>query len=195
MARVDRRTALEHSLSVAFGGSLLGGLDRFVADLAAQQPGGQPGTGNQPGIRRVITANNAQGKSFVLSDEVITGGAFPNLFRTSANNLLGPGTSGELKKILPTDSPNLEPAQGGCNLTYVQLPPNKPATKPFWHITETLDFNILLSGGLELLLDEGKVALQPFSVVIQRNTNHAWVNTSSTEPVRWVAILLPARAA
>jgi quercetin dioxygenase-like cupin family protein len=188
MADIDRRHLLQGSLGLGVAASML---ESFTAELSAAQRNPQ-GDGAPPGVRRIITANNAKGRSYVLSDEVVqAGGTFPNMFKTTGDNL-GPGASDELKKILKTDSPNLEPAKGGCNLTYVQLPPNKPGSKPFWHITETLDFNILLSGELELLLDEGKVTLRPFSVVIQRNTNHAWVNTSSTEPVRWVAILLPA---
>ena len=188
MADIDRRHVLHGSLGLGIAASIL---DSFAAELSAAQRNPQAG-GGQTGIRRVITANNAKGRSYVLSDEIVPpGGTFPNMFKTTADNL-GPGAPDELKKILETDSPNLEPAKGGCNLTYVQLPPNKPGSKPFWHITETLDFNILLSGEMDLLLDEGKVTLQPFSVVVQRNTNHAWVNTSSTEPVRWVAILLPA---
>ena len=191
MPKIDRRHVLKGSLSVGMGASMVGVVDAFTAALAASQRNPQA-AGGQAGIRRVITANNAQGRSYVLSDEVVpSGGTFPNLFKTTADHL-GPGAPNELKKILKSDSPNLEPAKGGCSLTYVQLPPSKPGSKPFWHITETLDFNILLSGEMELLLDEGKVTLQPFSVVIQRNTNHAWVNTSSTEPVRWVAILVPA---
>jgi hypothetical protein len=188
MTDIDRRNLLYGSLGLGAAASMI---EAFTAPLFAAQRNPQAG-GAQPGIRRVITANNAKGRSYVLSDEVVqSGGTFPNMFKTTADNL-GPGASDELKRILKTDSPNLEPAKGGCSLTYVQLPPNKPGSKPFWHITETLDFNILLSGEMDLLLDEGKVTLQPFSVVIQRNTNHAWVNTSSTEPVRWVAILLPA---
>ena len=191
MSGVNRRSVLEGSVGFAFTGSLLGGLDALIGDLAAAQQPAARQPGGQQGVRRIVTANNAEGKSYILSDEIITGGAIPNLFKTTADNL-GPGAPNELKKILPTDQPNLEPAKGGCSLTYVQLPPLKPGAKPLWHRTQTLDFNILLSGELELLVDEGKVTLQPFSVVVQRNTNHAWVNTSSTEPVRWVAILLPA---
>jgi hypothetical protein len=188
MGEVNRREMLARSVAFAVPASLLGdGL--LTAALAAAQT---PQTAAGPaGIRRVITANNAQGKSYVLSDDIVTGGAIPNLFKTTAANL-GPGAPDELKKILPTDSPNLDPVAGGCNVTYVQLPPARPGSKPVWHRTATLDFNILLSGELELLLDEGKVTLRPFSVVIQRNTNHAWANPSSTEPVRWVGILLPA---
>jgi hypothetical protein len=195
MARIDRRSILEGSLGLALAGGVLDAFGGPGAVKAHAQADQRPAGANPQGVRRIITANNAKGRSFIVSDDLVTGGALPNLFRTSGANPLGPGAAGELRTIMPTDAPNLEPAPGGCNFTYVNLPPMKSGDKPFWHRTATLDFNILLSGELELLLEEGQVTLRPFSVVIQRNTNHAWRNTSATEPVRWVAILLPAGGA
>jgi quercetin dioxygenase-like cupin family protein len=46
------------------------------------------------------------------------------------------------------------------------------------HVTPTTDYIMLLSGEVSLLLDAGEpIPLQPFDVVVQRNTNHAWINT------------------
>ena len=58
------------------------------------------------------------------------------------------------------------------------------ARHPAMHKTETVDFIILLSGQITLLLDEADVPMKPFDVVIQRGTNHAWVNTGD-EVRRW----------
>jgi hypothetical protein len=44
-----------------------------------------------------------------------------------------------------------------------------------------------------MLLDEGEVDLTPFDVVIQRGTNHAWINRGS-EPALLAAILIDAEA-
>ena len=44
---------------------------------------------------------------------------------------------------------------------------------PLMHKTGTVDYVILLSGEVDLLLDDGEVHLKPFDVVIQRGTNHA----------------------
>lgn len=49
------------------------------------------------------------------------------------------------------------------------------------HATDTVDYLIMLSGELTLLLDEAEVVLKPFDVVIQRGTNRSWVNRG-TEP-------------
>ena len=44
------------------------------------------------------------------------------------------------------------------------------------HKTKTVDYIILLRGEVTMLVDKGEVDLKPFDVVIQRGTNHAWVN-------------------
>jgi quercetin dioxygenase-like cupin family protein len=59
------------------------------------------------------------------------------------------------------------------------------------HRTNTLDYVVLLSGCVTLLLDDGAVELEPFDVVIQRGTNHAWVNYGSTDALL-AAVLLDA---
>ena len=47
---------------------------------------------------------------------------------------------------------------------------------PGMHKTRTVDYIILLKGEVTMLVDKGEVDLKPFDVVIQRGTNHAWVN-------------------
>ena len=47
---------------------------------------------------------------------------------------------------------------------------------PYMHKSNTTDYIILLEGSIRLLLDNEDVDLKPFDVVIQRGTNHAWVN-------------------
>ena len=46
-----------------------------------------------------------------------------------------------------------------------------------------------MSGDVTLLLDEDEVRLKPFNVVVQRGTNHAWVN-NGTEPALLIAVLI-----
>ncbi|MGO9603984.1 MAG: hypothetical protein ACLQAT_11385 [Candidatus Binataceae bacterium] len=54
--------------------------------------------------------------------------------------------------------------------------------------TSTVDYIILLSGQVTMLLDKAEVDLKPFDVVIQRGTNHVWVNKGK-EPPMLVAVL------
>ena len=65
---------------------------------------------------------------------------------------------------------------------------------PGMHKTATVDYIIVLSGEVTMLLDEGEVELQPFDVVIQRGTNHAWINRGS-DPAVLAAILVDAEPA
>jgi quercetin dioxygenase-like cupin family protein len=57
------------------------------------------------------------------------------------------------------------------------------------HKTKTIDYIILLSGNVTLLLDDDEVQLQPFDVVVQRGTNHAWV-VDGTESALFIAVLI-----
>ena len=60
---------------------------------------------------------------------------------------------------------------------------------PGMHKTKTIDYIILLSGNAKLLLDDDEVLLQPFDVVVQRGTNHAWV-VDGTESALFIAVLI-----
>lgn len=63
---------------------------------------------------------------------------------------------------------------------------------PMMHKTETLDVIILVRGAVDLLLDDGEAkAMKPGDVVIQRATNHAWVNRGA-ETALLVAVLISA---
>ena len=57
------------------------------------------------------------------------------------------------------------------------------------HQTETIDYIIVLKGELTMLLEDGEVHLKPLDVVVQRGTNHAWVNRGS-EPALLAAVLI-----
>lgn len=52
------------------------------------------------------------------------------------------------------------------------------ARHPFMHRTESIDYGIVLSGEMTLLLDDSEVALKAGDVVVQRGTHHAWANRS-----------------
>ena len=65
------------------------------------------------------------------------------------------------------------------------------ARHPGMHKTDTVDYIILLQGEVTMLVDEGEVEMKPLDVVIQRGTNHSWVNTGS-EPAVLAGILIDA---
>jgi quercetin dioxygenase-like cupin family protein len=61
---------------------------------------------------------------------------------------------------------------------------------PLMHTTPTVDYILLLSGRISLLLDEGEpIELQPLDAVVQRRTNHFWVNTGR-EPALLMCVMV-----
>ncbi len=98
------------------------------------------------------------------------------------------------------------PPEGGTNLRIIDFPPdatflhklgNSPLPgadteshrHPLMHKTPTIDYIIILSGEIYLVMDEGETLLKPFDVVIQRGTNHAWSNRSKSN-CRMAAVLI-----
>ncbi|MGO4838514.1 cupin domain-containing protein [Rhizobiaceae sp. 2RAB30] len=62
---------------------------------------------------------------------------------------------------------------------------------PAMHRSHTLDYIVLLQGRVKLLLDQDERILEPFDVVIQRGTNHAWINLGD-EPALLMGVLMDA---
>ncbi len=60
---------------------------------------------------------------------------------------------------------------------------------PLMHRTKTVDYGIVLSGEIYLVVDEGETLLRPGDVVVQCGTNHAWSNRSD-KPCRMAFILI-----
>jgi quercetin dioxygenase-like cupin family protein len=57
------------------------------------------------------------------------------------------------------------------------------------HRTETIDYIIVLSGEIEMDMDDSTVKLHTGDVMVQRGTNHAWANRSK-EPARLAIVLM-----
>lgn len=61
---------------------------------------------------------------------------------------------------------------------------------PLMHKTPTVDYIVLLSGEISLLLDAGDpIPLKPFDAVVQRGIGHSWVNTGS-EPALLMCVMV-----
>lgn len=57
------------------------------------------------------------------------------------------------------------------------------------HRTKTVDYGIVLSGEIYLVLDDGETRLEPGDIVVQCGTNHARSNRSD-KPCRMAFILI-----
>ncbi len=168
-------------------------------------------------MRRIITGHNQDGKSIVTLDGAPArsigedvGGLF-ELWNTDGSDII---STDEIDRA--DEDILLSPPSGGTKFRYFQinsLPEGVPeammqeiaadafekigaahhrvdTTKhPAMHKTETIDYIILLKGDVTLILDEEEIDLKPFDVVVQRGTNHAWVNNGS-EPALLIAVLI-----
>lgn len=150
-------------------------------------------------IRRVVTGNDAEGRSYIVADERVKRG---ELWRSDAQAPLG----GEPAELLASTAPRLEPGAAGSGLFYVSFPPWATVRAGYeegrkagfdregFHRTATLDYLYVLDGELELLLDRGSALLGPGDVVVQRNTRHAWRNHGE-RPVNALAMMIKLDAA
>ena len=153
--------------------------------------------------RRVVTGHDETGKAVVIMDSdaqnvVVSDhrpGGRTNLWRTDATPACFGGNRDEADADFTT-----EPLPGGTNFRINEFPPANDeeiasydakkafgdvgsahlvvegARHPFMHVTDTLDYAIVLEGEIDMLLDEEDVHLKAGDVVIQRGTAHAWAN-------------------
>jgi mannose-6-phosphate isomerase-like protein (cupin superfamily) len=162
--------------------------------------------------RRIVTGHDTDGKSIVVIDgPAAPSGAFWFSQSAPADNAI----VGDAAQLVN----KLEPATGGSIFRYAIIPPEDPSIPPEererttarlfaqmdaehcrtdtsrhpgMHKTRTVDYVVLLAGEVTMLLDKGEVDLKPFDVVVQRGTNHAWVNKGK-EPAILAAVLVDAK--
>ena len=168
-------------------------------------------------MRRIITGHNQYGKSIITLDGPPArsigedvGGLF-EVWNTDGSDII---STDEIDRA--DEDILLSPPSGGTKFRYFQINPlpegvpdammqeiaadafekigaahHRVDTKkhPAMHKTETIDYIILLQGDITLILDEEEIDLKPFDVVVQRGTNHAWVNNGD-EPALLIAVLI-----
>jgi quercetin dioxygenase-like cupin family protein len=129
-------------------------------------------------IRRVVTGHDAKDIAKVIMDGPATnhkGGA------SGAQSTLIWITDGA-----PADMPVGEhvedlgarilgtpPPPNGTRFCVITFPPGNPGRM---HRTETIDYVIVMQGELDMDMDDSTVRLKAGDVLVQRGTNHSWVN-------------------
>ena len=189
-ALLDRRSMLESSLGAALAATVFGAWATIPAE-AGQAASGRGAAQAVPRFRRVVTGHDAEAKSCVVSDEMVSQG---NFWTTSATDPVGVLRPGDSVKLLPTTRPDADPPAGGTRILFTHF---QPATDPKptlqnrrgFHRTATIDYLLVLSGEIVLLLDVEEVTLKTGDVLIQRNTTHSWRNDGRT-PARALAVLV-----
>jgi mannose-6-phosphate isomerase-like protein (cupin superfamily) len=169
-------------------------------------------------IRRVVTGLDAGNKAIALFDSRLTlkpgksGNPGVNLWITDSSP---PGLSykddAALKPI------GLSPPDNGTVIRVVEFPPLDPAVEakmdpdlmmkvvgdhaparglpvkhPLMHRTRTVDYALILSGEIDMMLDDATVHVKAGDVVIQQATNHAWINHGK-EPCRVLFVLMDSK--
>jgi quercetin dioxygenase-like cupin family protein len=139
--------------------------------------------------RRIVTGVDDSGKSVIQSDGIV-----PDFARWSEKT--GNGSDLWVEPQVPVDlskcndldgrTGETEPPDGGV---IIRIGTGNPGWSYPMHKTTTLDFCIVISGQIELILDEGSTVVKPGDTVIQRGTNHGW-RVVGDEPCTMVAVLL-----
>jgi mannose-6-phosphate isomerase-like protein (cupin superfamily) len=65
-------------------------------------------------------------------------------------------------------------------------------TNPLEHRTRTVDYAIIMSGEIDMMLDDKTVHLKAGDVAVQQATNHAWLNHGK-EPCRVIFVLMDSK--
>ena len=168
-------------------------------------------------MRRVVTGHDEEGKSIVVLDGPPAksigedvGGLF-ELWNTDGNLI---NTKDRIDRA--DDEILLSPPKNGSKFRYFQVNPTPEGVPmdvlqnmaadafekigashhridtskhPAMHKTDTIDYIILLEGDVTLILDKEEVVIKPHDVVVQRGTNHAWVNNGNN-PALLIAVLI-----
>lgn len=149
---------------------------------------------NLPPVHRVVTGHDSAGKAVVVSNKTFP--SVPNPKGTALFTLLWTSTGSPIDNDDATDGRDRETdltLPGGSVIRVVDMVPG--STAPM-HRTSSLDYGIVVSGAIELLLDDGSATLiEPGGVVIQRGTIHSWRNPSADVTARVVFVLLDAKPA
>jgi quercetin dioxygenase-like cupin family protein len=142
-------------------------------------------------VKRVVTGWNGQGEAVVLFEGEPSGFDFGQassmeVWSTEAVPASYSGTAdaaaGDFK---------VEPPLGG---SVCRIAVYKPGASVEIHTTQTVDYIIVISGELTMVLEDREIVLYPGDVVVQQATPHGWANRADTECVV-AAVLVTAEGA
>ena len=168
-------------------------------------------------VRRVVTGHNASGKAVFVSDTEVDAPAYgimPGSFFHKLWSADAPPSFPDDGK--ESGGPAFFPLKGGYRFIIMTLPPHDSvnvvgdkrtlaaearAGLPGliehmekngngMHTTDTIDFEYILSGEVDLILDDGaKLTLHAGDTIVQNGTRHAWKNHGTT-PCQIVVFIL-----
>ena len=144
-------------------------------------------------IRRVVTGHSAEGDAKVEIDENVKnvisnrpGASSSVIWATKGFPVNNDGFSD------PTSGSFRTTVEGGTVFRVVRY---EPGVTPRNHRTDSIDYAVVISGAIEMELDDGVVVkLKAGDVLVQRGTIHNWVNRG-TEDCIIAFVLISARPA
>ncbi len=147
-----------------------------------------------PPLRRIVTGHDANNVARVIMDGAPANkrhGAAGNVStliwcsdETPADIAIGENIEDMGARKLGTSPP-----PNGARITVIDFP---PGNKPSMHRTETIDYVFVLAGEIEMDMDDSTVRMTAGDVMVQRGTNHSWVNRSD-KPARLAFVLVDAK--
>ena len=142
-------------------------------------------------VRRVITGHDANGKAVVKIDEVARnvtsgrpGASAVNIWTTEGFPANNDGADDEGQRKVATTLPN------GTIFRIIEFAPGLAARN---HRTDSIDYIVVISGEIEMELDDTLVRLKAGDVMVQRGTIHNWINRG-TAPCVLAVILVDAKS-
>src|ERR1700751_3333232 len=131
-----------------------------------------------PPIRRVVTGHDRNNVAKVIMDGPATNakagasGATSTLIWTT-DSTPADCPVGEDSEDLGARIIGTPPPENGSRFAVITFPPGNPGRM---HRTETIDYVVVMEGELDMDMDDSTVKLRAGDVMVQRGTNHAWVN-------------------
>ncbi len=144
-----------------------------------------------PRFRRVVTGHDAVGKPVIWIDGDAINHKFPS---EKISSTLMWSTDESPTEIFSAEDEGARilgsaPPSNGSRFTMMEF---MPGNEGHLHRTDTIDYVICISGEIDMFVDDTRfVTLRAGDVLIQRGTDHAWVNRSD-KPCRLAVILLDA---
>jgi quercetin dioxygenase-like cupin family protein len=133
-------------------------------------------------FRRIVTAHNDSGKTYIQSDEQPDNKRPKVAGRITLHEIWSadeaPAPLSRRGTPPPDERPMLMPAPGGNRFRIVDFPPI--GTSGNMHRSETLEYCIVLQGETWLETETDKTLVKAGDVVVLRGTNHAWSNRSDS---------------
>jgi quercetin dioxygenase-like cupin family protein len=150
--------------------------------------------------RRVVTGNTADGKSSVLYDSSMSlleedSAASRQEDRAGAASRVIWTTQGfPAENNDPSDAAMRKVNTSESDGTVFRVVEYAPGVTPRKHRTNSIDYAVVMSGSIEVALDNETVKLSAGDTLVQRGTIHNWINRG-TDPCVIAFVLIGARPA